>query len=128
MQVSIAPTDRKYLRFLWKSGTSVEAYEFTWLAFGNKASPHLACRDLLETVEKFGQQFDPIVADIVQKSFYVDDMLRSTLDEHQALEARVQIQARLEIDGFKLRKWLSNSSTVMAPIPPHLRGSASKPI
>ena len=79
-------------------------------------------------MEKFGQQFDPIVADIVQKLFSVDDMLRSMLDEHQALEARVQIQALLEIGGFKLRKWLSNSSTVMASIPPDLRGSASKPI
>ena len=129
LQVSLIPSDRKYHRFLWQSDQGMmEVYEFTRLAFGMKASPYLACRALLQTAEKFGHEFDPVVTDIVQKSFYVDDLLRSLPEEQHAVQARIQTQTLLEKGGFKLRKWLSNSPTVMASIPPELQGTTSKPI
>ncbi|XP_065192575.1 uncharacterized protein LOC135823654 [Sycon ciliatum] len=124
LQVSLSPEDRRYHRFLWQPGETVETYEFMRLVFGIKASPYLAGRALQATAERFGDQYDPIASDIVRDSFYVDDLLKSLRDVQQAILARVETQALLKRGGFTLRKWLSNSPEVMASIPAEERAAA----
>ncbi|XP_065178471.1 uncharacterized protein LOC135809125 [Sycon ciliatum] len=125
LQVSLQPEDRRYHRFLWKTGDGVKAYEFTRLAFGIRASPYLAGRALLETAERFGANYDPAVSDTVRKAFYVDDMLKSLPDDQKAMRLRSQLQDLLKKGGFHLRKWLSNSEAVMESIPPEHRAPAT---
>jgi len=123
LQVALKPSDRRYHRFLWKTGDGITVYEFARLAFGIKASPYLAGRALLETANKFGSRYDPEAGAIVNKAFYVDDMLKSLPRVDQAIRIRSQLQELLREGGFNLRKWLSNSREVMDSVPPDLRAT-----
>ena len=117
LQVGLRPEDRRYHRFLWFVDDDIRVFEFTRLAFGIKASPYLAGRALLETAEKFGDQFDTETCSIIRQSFYVDDMLKSLPTEQQAIRVQDQLQCLLRMGGFHLRKWMSNSPVVMQSIP-----------
>jgi translation initiation factor IF-1 len=58
-------------------------------------------------------------APILLRDFYVDDCISETLEE--ALEIQSQLQDLLNSGGFTLRKWCSNSTELLATIPPKLQ-------
>ena len=123
LQVGLRPDDRKYTRFLWRkdNNSEPEVFEFNRLVFGMKASPYLATRALRQTAEDFSSsdRDDSIdIPTLVNKAFYVDDLLHATQDESQAVEIQQKLDATLSKGGFHLRKWHSNSAAVLAAIPP----------
>jgi len=125
LQVAVRPADRPYLRFLWKNADeATEVYEFTRLVFGLKASPYLAGKILKQTAERFGKSFDEIITNMVNESFYVDDLLDSLQDVNTAVRGCTQLQELLERGGFRLRKWISNSPEFMSAIPEENRATS----
>ena len=123
LQVGIKHEDRRYHRFLWREEPTdeIKIYEFNRVVFGVKASPFLACKAVKEVVSKFGADYDSSVTTAIDRSFYVDDLLGSLVHAEAAIDARLKIQELLAKGGFHIRKWLSNSKTVMDSIPPEDR-------
>ena len=57
------------------------------------------------------------MSEIVNKHFYVDDCLVSLPSVAKAVTAQTQLCDLLSKQGFRLRKWLSNSSEALDQIP-----------
>ena len=53
----------------------------------------------------------------VKRNFYVDDCLKSVKSAKNAVEFVHQLRSILSKGGFRLTKWLSNSSEVLDCIP-----------
>ena len=120
LQVGLRQADRKFHRFVWQEEPKEleeTVFEFKRLVFGMKASPYLAGRALLETATKFGNPSNVRAQQAVRENFYVDDMLASVDTAASAVQLRSQVQVLLADGGFHIRKWLSNSPTVMSSIP-----------
>ena len=85
--------------------------------FGVKSSPTCANFALKQTAAQFGHLFEPNMSEIVNKHFYADDCLVSLPSVAEAVTAQTQLCDLLSKWGFRLRKWLSNSSEVLDQIP-----------
>ena len=72
---------------------------------------------LRHTARQFGKHFDPVIAETVLKSFYVDDCLAGAGSEEAAIDLVNNIRALLTMGGFKFAEWLSSSNIVIKSIP-----------
>ena len=88
----------------------------TRLTFGVAASPFLATMVLLQQADDYQDQH-PAAAELVKTTFYVDHCLTGADTEEVAIQIRMQLNALLERGCMKLRKWRSNSKTLLATIP-----------
>lgn len=115
-QVLIPSEDRDALRFLWfdRNGEVVHL-RMTRHVFGGiwcSASSTYALRLVASESEP-----DPRVVDTIQRSFYVDDCLKSFISTDEAISVVQGTKSLLETGGFKLTKFVSNDSGVLAAIP-----------
>ena len=119
LQVGLHEQDRRYHRLLWRPNKDsvVQTYEFNRVVFGVKASPYLAGKAVKETVKLFGDKYSQNVMTMVDESIYVDDLLGSLPSVEAAISARLEVQRLLAESGFHLRKWLSNSASVIQSVP-----------
>ncbi|XP_065195353.1 uncharacterized protein LOC135826680 [Sycon ciliatum] len=94
-------------------------YEFNRLVFGLKSSPYLAGRALLQTAYDFSSDVTASadLVKLVEDSFNFDDTLHSFPTEAAALDAQQGLTELLGKSGFRLRKWFSNSPSVLQAIP-----------
>ena len=53
----------------------------------------------------------------IHRNLYVNDCLKSVPSEKDAVKLALDLRSLLEMDGFKLTKWLSNSRYVLKQIP-----------
>ena len=83
---------------------------------GAKSSPTCANFALKQTAAEFGHLFEPNMSEIVNKRFYVDECLVSLPSVAEAVTAQTQLCDMLSKQGFRLRKWLLNSSEVLDQI------------
>ena len=118
LQIGVIPSDRQYLRFLWRANdtSEIETYEFNRLVFGVNASPFLAQLVAKKNAETYREEF-PVAAETVLSSTYMDDSLDSTETEEQGIELYRQVSALWMKAGIFARKWLSNSQDVLKQIP-----------
>ena len=93
---------------------------FDRVVFGVNSSPFQAQYVLQQHAKKFQSEF-PLGAETVQKSTYMDDSMDSVLSEVQVIELYKQLSFLISKAGMHARKWLSNSSKVVAQIPVHDR-------
>ncbi|GAA6227198.1 uncharacterized protein LOC115787620, partial [Lates japonicus] len=119
-QVKVAETDKDFLRFLWwpegDMNQEVTEYRMTVHLFGAVSSPSCACYALRKTAED-GQAFFPAdVTSTVKQSFYVDDCLKSTSSEEEAVQLIKDLTALCLRGGFHLTKWVSNSHVVLQTV------------
>ena len=64
-----------------------------------------------------------MAAEVVHKSFYVDDCFTGAADSKSALILQQQLTELFSRGGFVLRKWNSNDPSVLEKIPKELRDS-----
>ena len=118
MQVSVKPSDRQPLKFLWRDlqEQEPEVFQFNRLVFGLNVSPFLAQFVVQEHARRH-MKSHPLGADAILHSTYMDD----TMDSASGVETAVKLYQELEelwsSAGMKARKWLSNSSQVLEGIP-----------
>ena len=113
-QISINPTDRRKLRFLWyddvtKTSPQIVHYQFCRLVFGLTPSPAILS-SLLEYHFESHAVDDPETVSILKDSFYVDDLITGAWDDSGAIEIYEKSNKIMKDGGFKLRKWSSNST------------------
>ncbi|XP_052806575.1 uncharacterized protein LOC128235822 [Mya arenaria] len=118
LQVGLANPDRAMHRFLWRTECSkpIETYEFNRVVFGVSASPFLAQFVSQENARRFMEQY-PNAAECVLRSTYMDDTMDSVEDEIAAIGLYHELSSLWRLAGMKPRKWMTNSSVVLAEIP-----------
>ncbi|XP_058449095.1 uncharacterized protein LOC131429062 [Malaya genurostris] len=124
--VKVQETDQHLQRILWRDtpGEPIKTFELVTVTYGTASAPYLATRCL----KKLGEDSvttHPIAARIVQEDFYVDDLLSGTNSTAEAKELVNEVIQLTDTAGFTLRKWNSNSESVMRSIPRHLRDERS---
>lgn len=117
-QVWVYPEDSEYQRILHRAPNSdkVENYRLKTVTFGVSSPPFLAIRTLYQIGEDI-KSSDPELAEKIQNYFNVDDFFDSADNSSEAEQIIQRTTTKLAEYGFKLRKWKSNSSSVLQNIP-----------
>ena len=113
LNVEVKLRDRDCLRFLWVNNVDSEqvdpvVYRFCRVVFGVNCSPFLLNATLQYHLDTFAE-IDPKFVRIMKRSFYVDDLVTGDKTTQAASEMHDKAKERLQLGGFKLRKWLTNS-------------------
>ncbi|XP_055701775.1 uncharacterized protein LOC129801041 [Phlebotomus papatasi] len=117
-QIIIHEEDQNMQRILWRENPQqpLQTYLLSTVTYGTASAPFLATRCLQQLVTDEGQHF-PCAAPVVERDFYVDDLLTGTSDVESAQLLRQELISMLQRGGFSLKKWSSNSSEIMSRIP-----------
>lgn len=118
-QIAVQPSDQPLTRILFRKKPSdpVSTFELQTVTYGTSSAPFLATRSLVQLAHDEGDKF-PMAKAVVLEDFYVDDVISGAKTPEEAIELRRQLTAMLDSAGLPLRKWASNSSAVLADIPP----------
>ncbi len=127
-QVRVAVPDTNVLRFLWwpDNNLSRDPKEFKMIVhiFGATSSPCCANFALQKTADDNIEKFSKIVTDTVKRNFYVDDCLKAVRDEKEGVLVSRKLPELLDLGGFHLHKWVSNTPRAMMSIPEEERSSS----
>lgn len=85
------------------------------MTYGTASAPFLALRVLKQLVDDDGSKF-PLAMSILRENIYVDDVLFGDDDMDRLRQMRQQLCALLQLGGFELRKWASNSAALLFDI------------
>lgn len=120
-QVKVKASDRNALRFLWwpNGDISKQPVEYCMNVhlFGATSSPSCAAFSLKRTARDNSKYFSDETVNTVERNFYVDDLLKSVPDEQVGIKLAKELREILSLGGFRLTKWVSNSSDVLSSIP-----------
>ena len=124
-QSLIHKSDRDYQRILWTSISDSEpvAYRLNTVTYGTASAPYLALRVIRQLVEDEGSSF-PLASDVLLRQIYIDDCLFGADSEEQILKIREEVRTLLGKGKFQLRKWASNSDSLLRDIDPADHGLA----
>ena len=119
--VSITERDRDALRFLWFNDVSVLTptlikYRFTRVVFGVASSPFLLNATLRHHIERYEELDDSTYVSKFIQGIYVDDLTTGAVDKNACYEFYLKSKIRLSEAGFNLRKFISNSPTLIRRI------------
>ena len=117
-QIRVSETDQDYLRFLWYPNGDLSSepreYRITVHVFGAISSPSIA-NFVLQHLPSTGsaKEFSTIAKQTVAVNFYVDDMLKSVLDENSAISLMEDVRGLVATGGFQLVEIASNARKVL---------------
>ena len=117
MQISIHQIDQPALQFLSLADNQIQQYQFTRLIFGANCLPSCAIYVLNHCVKENSQQL-PEALEAFRKHFYMDVYIQSHATEEDVCKAVLESKHCLQTGGFRLTKFVSNSSLVLSQIPP----------
>ena len=72
---------------------------------------------LQKTSNDNSDDFEISVLETVKRSFYVDDCLKSVSNDEKGMTMAIDLTKLLARRGFRLTKWVSNSTKVLESIP-----------
>ena len=106
------------LRFLWRKNDKepLHVYEYSRHVFGSKDSPTCANYALQQAGKDFKDEF-PKASEMIERNFYMDDLVKSVSNIQDAQEHYRQIVSVMSKSGFALKKWASNKPEVLERIP-----------
>ncbi|XP_032387795.1 uncharacterized protein LOC116699370 [Etheostoma spectabile] len=129
-QVKVPDKHKNFLRFLWwpNGNTDKEPMEYRMRVhlFGAVSSPSCANYALRRTAEDNASDFPPEVISTINHNFYVDDCLKSTASEVDAIRIVKDLTALCHKGGFSLQKWVTNRRSVLMSIPNDIRATGMK--
>ena len=130
LNVSIDPSQRDYLRFLWVENIESDEPEivvlrFTSAVFGVICSPYLSNATIRYHLELY-QETDPDFVENVRNSLYCDDYVSSFENESEAFEQYEKLKQCFSDAGFNMRKWKSNSKSLIDKIEANGNENVSK--
>ena len=120
LNIEVHEKDRDSLRFLWvddvlRKNLSLVVYRFCRVVFGVNSSPFLLNATLRHHISKYAIH-DKHFADILLRSFYVDDLATGEASTEAAYLLYTKAKERMNEGGFKLRKWRTNDRELRAQI------------
>ncbi|XP_011859538.1 PREDICTED: uncharacterized protein LOC105557023 [Vollenhovia emeryi] len=97
-------------------GKQVLPFKLLTVTYGTACAPYLAMRILKQLRFDEGTEF-PLAVSVSENSTYVDDVLFGAHNVSEIKKLREQLNSLLELGGFHLRKWTSNSDELLCDIP-----------
>ncbi len=125
-EVGLHPDDRDLHRFLQPepNGGAIQDMRMTRVTFGVTSSPFLATQVLRQLAHDYQEQY-PKAAYIVRNHFYVDDCLTGADTLEDAIDIRTNLCELFSHAQMVLRKWKSNSQSLLHTIPKKLQEEES---
>ena len=124
-QVKVPKHQCSFLKFLWWDNSDPDKeiidYEMTAHVFGGTSSPSCSNFALRRTAKDNEQQYGKEITQILERSFYVDDLLKSFPTVKKAVNGIKQLQELCSRGGFNLTKFTSNKQEVINSIPDNKR-------
>lgn len=116
-QVMIKPEFRQMQLVLWRETTKepIVTYCLNTVMFGMRHALHSAVRALQQCATE-AQKTHPIASIVARRDFYVDDLISGSDTVEEVIELRRQMQIMLAGARFPIKKWNSNSWSVMSSI------------
>ncbi|XP_055632558.1 uncharacterized protein LOC129773031 [Toxorhynchites rutilus septentrionalis] len=120
-QILISSDERCLQRILWRFDSSepVRTYELSTVTYGISSFSFLATRTLHQLAEDEGKEY-PLGSLAICNDFYVDDFIPGEDSVERAIQLRHELDEIMTKGGFRLRKWCSNSTDVLAGLPAEL--------
>lgn len=117
-QILVHPDHTPFQRILFRRNPDdvIQDYELKTVTFGVNCAPYLAIRTIMQIADDV-QPYYPIASEILRNSMYVDDALVGAHSIPAAIEARNQLILALKSAGFSMRKWTSNSKSIISDLP-----------
>ena len=116
-QVKVRKEDQNLLRFLWWTDGNMEnkpkEYCMTVHLFGAGSSPACANFALRRTADDNESEYGVTVADTLRKNFYVDDVLKSSPTEDEAVDLSKKVKEACAKGGFNLTKFVGNTERII---------------
>jgi hypothetical protein len=117
LMLLIQEPDRDVLRFLWvddikNPNPKITTLRFTRVVFGVSSSPFLLNATVKHHMEQY-RNIDPEFVEKFLESIYVDDLNAGDENDDEAFLLYKKSKLRLAEGGFNLRKFFSNSPTLM---------------
>ena len=115
LQIKVKEEDIDALRFIWRDNIEQNISDYVMLShvFGKKDSPCIANWSLKRSVKNETE----LIQNVVNDNFYMDDFLYSLSNEKDLITITSQIMSVLNTHGFRLRKFISNSSFILNSLP-----------
>ena len=112
LMVGIQDDQRDFLRFLWFDDPSLENpkiihLKFTRLVFGLRSSPAILGATIQHHLKLY-KQSEPEMFQLLEQSFYVDDLLTGESNDEKALVIYHRAKKLMAEGGFNFRKWKTN--------------------
>ncbi|XP_076642971.1 uncharacterized protein LOC143353457 [Halictus rubicundus] len=125
-QIQVNEHDLNYQRILWRTSPTepVTECQLGTVTYGTSSAPFQALGVIKQLTVDEGQRF-PLAAPILQDQTYVDDCLFGADIPDLLRRIRDQLIALLQAGGFRLRKWASNTPSLLDDIDPSDHGLAS---
>lgn len=116
-QVKIPLKDRDALRFLWydNNQSRVISYRMTSHLFGGIWCSSSSSYALLRTIKENSDTFSDVLTSI-EKSFYVDDFLKSLNSQCETIVVLEQSPSLLQKGGFHLTKFIVNDKQLLEKV------------
>jgi len=117
LMTSIQESHRDMLRFLWLKdpfvfNSEVFHLRFCRLMFGLRPSPSILGATLTHHLDSYKERY-PEVVELIKNSLYVDDLLAGAGNVQEGFEMYQQSKELMAKGGFNLRKWNSNSASLL---------------
>ncbi|GBN84451.1 hypothetical protein AVEN_34470-1 [Araneus ventricosus] len=111
-QIEINPSQRKYLKILWKERPeeNVKVFVLNTVTYGTPSAPFLETRTLQQLAKDESENF-PIASKVLLEDFYMDDCLSGTSDINQFMVLKKELGELLLRSVLTLHKWCSSASS-----------------
>ncbi len=123
-EILLNPEENDFHRFLMRDQDGrITDCRMDHLTFGVKCSPFLATQ-VLHTLAHLHSTSHPLASSAILNNFYVDDFLAGAVNVEAAGALQREISDLLSKAEMTLRKWRSNSASLLETIPFELHDSA----
>ena len=119
-QIDMDQSQYDLQRILWKKDDDLIAYRLKTVTYGTSSAPFLAARTLKQLAVDEQHNF-PLAAAVLQRDFYVDDLMTGTDTVEDAVKLQKEMISLLQCAGMKLSKWCSNHPDVLANLPTSMK-------
>jgi len=128
-QILVNSEFRPYQHIFWRTSNTDQLieYELNTVTYGVNCAPCLALRVIQFNAENDCNE-DLEVREALQFQTYVDDIFMGADTAEELLSAQASLLNVMKRAGFQLKKWLSNSDTVLDKIAPEDRLVESIPM
>ncbi|XP_071652355.1 uncharacterized protein [Temnothorax longispinosus] len=126
-QILVDSRDINYQRILWRRSPhdAIIIFLLLTVTYGQACVPFLALAVLEQLTIDEGKQF-PLAIPILREHIYIDDAVFGADDKPHIRQIRDQLVALLKRGGFELKKWASNSPSLLDDIDVADHGLAGK--
>ncbi|XP_060836335.1 uncharacterized protein LOC132918997 [Rhopalosiphum padi] len=116
-QIMIAKEDHHLQRILWRDHPheALRTYALATVTYGTTPASFMATQCLVVLGEEAKKRSSKI-SDVILRDFYMDDLMTGCDTEDECIQLQEPIASILDSAKLPLRKWCSNSSSIIARI------------